>query len=408
MKVSDRALNFAIRANEEAFGKQKNEDIDIYKPIVVGDILKFYNFDDNVVAAGYLNGIVEDTEYTIDDISRMFGGEVACLVATSVEPNKDLSWNERKRQKIKSVKDLPYKNKSVIIASTIAKLEKYIMQNQMNGEIDFSDSEVDFETLKLYYQELFAAIDEGIEHPMLERLYETILNVFHNTDLDTDLKLSKSRININKKDELGNLKDVVCSKKPFIIEFTKQKRINRVKLMDLLDNFFKNDGYKLKVVNSDEANNKYKKDYITDKNCLNETERNYLIASEVEANLLTEVSNGDNIILIDQTLFARLIYLQRLLASERCSEENLEEFLSFHSPELEGIISYTVINYGERKTNKNSEYDKAMLDCMELLGGNSMGDNQKKVEMKVFENLLPIMQTGYIHQLKYLMESKKQ
>jgi len=410
MKISERALNFAIRVNEGGFCDFENNKHGAYKPIVVGDILKFYEFDDNVVASGYLDGIIENTPYTLADISRLFGGEIASLVATSIEPSKDLSWDERKRQKLKVVKDLPFRNKAIIIASTISKLENYMLEYQKTGRIDLSESEVGIEKLKRYYEDLFESLDEGIEHPIIERLYKSILSVFHNTDFDTKLELSKrNNLRRNQIEELDKLKEVIGSDKPIIVEFTKQKLGADIQLIELFYDFFRNDGYKLKVIGNSDSENKYQKNYVMDKNCLNPVERNYLIASEIEASLLTEVSNGDNIILIDQSLFARLIYLQRLIDSEKVSEENLEEFLRFHSSELESIISYAVINYGESKANGiDTEYDTAMLDCMNLLSGNSMMDPSKdnKVEMKVFENLLPIMQPTYIHQLK--RKTKKQ
>ena len=44
----------------------------IIHPINVGQILKQYGFDENVVSAGYLHDVVEDTSYEIEDIKDNF------------------------------------------------------------------------------------------------------------------------------------------------------------------------------------------------------------------------------------------------------------------------------------------------------------------------------------------------
>ena len=42
----------------------------VIHPLIAGEILKA-GFDEAVVAAGYLHDVVEDTDYTIEDISRL-------------------------------------------------------------------------------------------------------------------------------------------------------------------------------------------------------------------------------------------------------------------------------------------------------------------------------------------------
>ena len=65
MQASDRALSFAIRAHAEQVRKSEKDKPMIIHPMIVGDLLKYYGYDDNVVAAGYLHDVVEDTKYTI-------------------------------------------------------------------------------------------------------------------------------------------------------------------------------------------------------------------------------------------------------------------------------------------------------------------------------------------------------
>lgn len=51
-------------------------------------LLEEYGYDEPVVVAGYLHDVVEDTKYTIEDIKREFGNEVANLVMGALESDK--------------------------------------------------------------------------------------------------------------------------------------------------------------------------------------------------------------------------------------------------------------------------------------------------------------------------------
>ena len=103
MSLSERALNFAIRAHMGQMRKSEKDKPYVIHPIIVGLLLKKYGYDDKVIAAGYLHDIVEQTDYTIDDLARLFGGEVASLVMTATEADDSLSWIDSKTKQIKAI-----------------------------------------------------------------------------------------------------------------------------------------------------------------------------------------------------------------------------------------------------------------------------------------------------------------
>ena len=72
----------AYRIGKEAHKDQvrKSGEPYIIHPLWVGIILAELEMDKETIVAGMLHDVVEDTEMTLDDITREFGEEVALLV----------------------------------------------------------------------------------------------------------------------------------------------------------------------------------------------------------------------------------------------------------------------------------------------------------------------------------------
>ena len=88
MDIREKARLFAIEAHYNQVRKGEKDKPMIIHPIDVAGILEGYGFDENVVAAGYLHDVIEDTKYTSDDILKEFGSDVLSLV----EGNKKRNW----------------------------------------------------------------------------------------------------------------------------------------------------------------------------------------------------------------------------------------------------------------------------------------------------------------------------
>ena len=111
MNIKEKAKEFAIKAHKGQVRKNEKDKPMIMHPISVAELLEEYGYDDNVVAAGYLHDVVEDTKYTIEDIEKEFGKDIASLVMGASERDKSLSWEERKQHTIDETKILPLRNK---------------------------------------------------------------------------------------------------------------------------------------------------------------------------------------------------------------------------------------------------------------------------------------------------------
>ncbi len=91
----DKAIQFAAIAHEGQYRKGTNIPYIIH-PVSVGFLLQSIGCDEEVIVAGLLHDTVEDTDTELDDIKREFGERVASLVFSASEPDKTLTWEERK------------------------------------------------------------------------------------------------------------------------------------------------------------------------------------------------------------------------------------------------------------------------------------------------------------------------
>ena len=78
LSMIEKAWHLACKAHEGQ--KRKSGEPYIIHPLCVGIILAELELDKETIVAGILHDVVEDTDYTLDDITREFNEEVALLV----------------------------------------------------------------------------------------------------------------------------------------------------------------------------------------------------------------------------------------------------------------------------------------------------------------------------------------
>ena len=180
MDLKEKAKMFAINAHMGQIRKSEPDKPMIIHPISVGMLLEEYGYDESVVAAGYLHDVVEDTKYTIEDIRKEFGDEIANLVMNASEPDKSLSWEERKKHTIEETKHLPLKNKLVICADKINNLEDLMLIFQKSGKRDFLTFNRGEEQQKWYYTSVYESLIYGENEnlPIFKRLKNVLDIVF--------------------------------------------------------------------------------------------------------------------------------------------------------------------------------------------------------------------------------------
>lgn len=98
-----KAYELADEAHKEQ--KRVNGDPYILHPLAVAEILADMEIDTTTITASLLHDVVEDTEYLLEDIERIFGKEVAFLVDGVTKLNR-LDYRTKEDQQVNSMRKM--------------------------------------------------------------------------------------------------------------------------------------------------------------------------------------------------------------------------------------------------------------------------------------------------------------
>ena len=172
------AIKFAIKTHE-IYQKQKRKGKDIpyiTHPLTVGIILSHIGASEDTIIAGILHDTIEDSvskkKATKEMIAKRFGEEVAKLVMSVTETNKELPWEERKREALKHIHSFSHDSLLVKSADILSNTTELIDDHKKNGDKVF---------------ERFGAPKEKVLENQL-RLITAILNEWPENPLSEDLR----------------------------------------------------------------------------------------------------------------------------------------------------------------------------------------------------------------------------
>ena len=122
----DKAIEFAVRAHHNTERRGKGFPY-IVHPLEAMAIVATITSDQELLAAAALHDVVEDTEFTLDDIRLAFGGRVARIV--ELESDKFAagvteadSWRDRKQAAIDRIAAAPYEAKIVAMGDKLSNM----------------------------------------------------------------------------------------------------------------------------------------------------------------------------------------------------------------------------------------------------------------------------------------------
>ena len=412
MDIKEKAKKFAIKAHMGQIRKSDPDKPLIIHPISVGMMLEEYGYDDQVVAAGYLHDVVEDTKYTVQDIEKEFGEDIANLVMTASEPDKSLSWEERKKDSIERAKTLPLRNKLVICADKINNMECLVIQFQKEGKRDFSRFNRGEEQQKWYQTNIYKSLTFGEDKdlPIFKRLKKALDNLF---DYKDDLYLRDTIFDDNKeyyeqlkrlhaqKLELVELKKLAKIKKPYVIEFSGTLRTGKTTTINNLYDFFKKAGFNISIIEEFTTSKEFKEKY---KPKFKNNIEKYLIIIEKYASLLEEELKNDNdIIIVDRSLNDRQIWNYTSYINGKMPKKIYLKTRNKYKKKSKEMIDCLVITFCDPLISLKRDYNSSLvLEKRSFLNNDNIEEYNNSLEslkdlFKESVDKLLIIDTGFIN-----------
>jgi (p)ppGpp synthase/HD superfamily hydrolase len=175
--ILEKALLAASKSHEGQY--RKNTDIPyITHPVTVGLMLLKKGYSEEVVAAGILHDTVEDTPLTLDEIKREFGPKIAEIVEGSSEPDKSLSWKERKEHTVEFLKTASEDIRAVVCADKLHNIRSIIRDYEQVGEEVWSRFNAGKEQQKWYYTNVVDSLGVQSSFGLLTELRAEVDRLF--------------------------------------------------------------------------------------------------------------------------------------------------------------------------------------------------------------------------------------
>lgn len=400
MNVKEKAKNFAIKAHKGQVRKSEKDKPMIMHPINVAELLEEYGYDDNVVAAGYLHDVVEDTTYTIEDIENEFGKDIASLVMGASELDKSLSWEERKQHTIDETKTLPFRNKLIICADKINNLEDIMIKFEKNESRDFSAFKRGEKEQKWYYTNVYKSLiyNEDENLPIFKRLKNVLDIVFDGVDDDY---LKNTIFNDNEeyykelkklhamKIELQRLKKLCPLEKSFVIEFSGTPRTGKTTTINNLYDFFKKGGFSISIIEEFTTSKYFKEVFKQKYKDSNKLDSNLAIIEETVKQLEDEINTNKDIIIVDRSINDRQIWNYIRYKKSDMDTKMYNELQSKYKEISKELIDVLVITYADPITSLKRDYNSSLaLEKRSFLNIDNITEYNESVKnlKEVFES----------------------
>lgn len=168
------AIGFTVKAHQGQV--RKGTDMPYIKhPMHVGMLLTQIGAEDEVVIAGILHDVLEDTSVTPDEIRTEFGEKVLDLINGASEPDKSLSWRERKEHTIHYLKTAPRDVQLISLCDKYSNLSDMAKDLMKEGPGFWHRFNAGVGEQKWYYESLVQALN-GVRDIELHRKFSDLVN----------------------------------------------------------------------------------------------------------------------------------------------------------------------------------------------------------------------------------------
>lgn len=175
--ILESAIEFAAIAHS---GQLRKGTVTPYitHPYTVGMYLKQAGCDDEVVAAGILHDVLEDTPATYEELKTKFGERVAELVNAVSEPDKTMTWEARKQHTITSLKTASNAVRIIACADKLHNLRTAIEAVEQHGEQAWERFKRGRKEQEWYYRALGDVLESNDGSGMFEEFRNAVDRCF--------------------------------------------------------------------------------------------------------------------------------------------------------------------------------------------------------------------------------------
>jgi (p)ppGpp synthase/HD superfamily hydrolase len=175
--VIEKALKTAAKAHERQY--RKGTDIPyITHPVAVGMILLKAGYSEELVAAGILHDTVEDTNLSLQDIEQLFGRNIAQIVEGCSEPDKSLSWENRKKHTIEYLETAPEEIRVVACADKLHNIRSIASDIEQFGDQVWGRFKRGKDPQEWYYTHIIESLGLQSSFQLLDQLKLEVERLF--------------------------------------------------------------------------------------------------------------------------------------------------------------------------------------------------------------------------------------
>ncbi len=168
-----RALEVAAKAHEGQFRRSEGEIPYFSHCAAVALILTQAGYSEDVVIAGILHDVLEDTDFPRDEIVNQFGQPVLDLVEFVTEPSKNFPWVHRKEAYVRKLAGAPSKARAISAADKIHNIRS-VLSNLRKDEPIFDRLNQGPREQLAQWRRLLEVLSDGWKSPLLTELGRSI------------------------------------------------------------------------------------------------------------------------------------------------------------------------------------------------------------------------------------------
>lgn len=174
----DKAIALAATAHKDQTRKASDLPY-IAHPFSVGMLLSQSACEEDVIIAGILHDTVEDTWVTLTDVKAEFGDTVAKLVEGASEPDKGMSWEDRKEHTINSLKTADVSVCLIVCADKCHNIQSLVSDYDRLGDEMWTYFHRGRDKQAWYYQNILSVMKKRLNnHPLVRQLEASVRQLF--------------------------------------------------------------------------------------------------------------------------------------------------------------------------------------------------------------------------------------